>query len=167
MTTSVISQMQSFQVLGVPWEKFLGHIFEIYLVNNQIELMNLGKNCNLKLATPCPLFANQFYVVINRSIILNEELVVLLVLHKLLDNAFPEAHVHELSTIKLISQGPEQTVAIATRVLDPETFLGEFDLELGQVLSLFAQHRVRTVNFVASINVIFFTAIFFLFFIYL
>ena len=147
----MVSQMQCFEAFCFPREELLRHVFEVGLVHDHIELVQLGKDRHLQLPSPSTILTDQFDILIDRSVIFNEELVVLFILCKLFDNTWSESCVKELLAKKLVSKSSEETIAITMCFLDPEALLGQLSLELSQVLPLFAEDSCRTVNFVSTL----------------
>ncbi len=147
----MVGQMQCFEVFRVPWEELLRHVFEVYLVHDHIELVQLGKNRHFQLPTPSAISTDQFDIIVDRSVVFNEELIVLFILCKLFDNALSESCVLELFAKKLVSKSSEETISIAECFLNPEAFQGQLFLKLDQVLYLFAVYSSWTINFVFTV----------------
>ena len=80
MPSSMISHMDYLQTFSSPWMEFLGHIFVINLVHNDVEKMDLGKDVHFELTSPSTGLLHQSNVLFNSHIILNVELVFLLIL---------------------------------------------------------------------------------------
>ena len=150
----MVSQMQCFEAFCLPGEELLRHVFKVGLVHDHIELVELSKNRHFQLPSPSTIFCDKFDILVNRSVVFNEELIVLFILCELFDNTLSESCVLELFAKKLVTKSSEQTIAITKCFLDPEALLGKLNLELGQVLSLFAQDSCRTVNFVSTMYIV-------------
>ena len=70
--------MQNLQALRVPRMELLSHILAIDLMDDYIELVDIGKDTHLKLSAPGATQAHQSNISGDRDVILHEKLVVFL-----------------------------------------------------------------------------------------
>ena len=132
----MVSQMQNLKSFRVPAVELLGHVIEVYLMNDHVELVDLGQDVHLELTTPDALLPDKSDVTINRHVIFDEELVLFFVVVKVVGDLSAKHDVLILHTVELIGDRSEKAVSISSDILHPEVLLAKFDLELREVNSL-------------------------------
>ena len=132
----MVSQMQNLKSFRVPAVELLGHVIEVYLMNDHVELVDLGQDVHLKLTTPDALLPDKSDVAINRHVIFDEELVLFFVVVKVVGDLPAKHDMLILHTVELIGDRSEKAVSISADILHSEVLLAKFDLELREVDSL-------------------------------
>lgn len=103
---------------------FLHCVLLSNLVDDHIELVDLSQDGKFQMAAPCTFLSHFSDVLINSSIfVFNSRLVLIFMCFNLVCNSFSQSLVHELFTIKLISKGSEEAIAIISCLLDHKSAL--------------------------------------------
>ena len=79
MTATMVRQVHSFEVFGIPWMELLRHGFIVHLVQDHIKFVKLCKDAHFKLTSPCAILPNRVNIVIDCHVTINVELVFILV----------------------------------------------------------------------------------------
>ena len=142
---SVVGQVHSLKVFGVPRVELLRHILVVNLVKNDVEFVEFGQDTHLKLASPDALPADMLDIVVNVHVSIDVEPVLVFVLGQVICHLPSEVFVFPLAAVDLVSHSPEEAIAIRFDLLEPETLLGEGNLELCEVKSLLSHDCSRAI----------------------
>lgn len=114
---AMITQMDGWH--HVCWlDEYLRQRWEVNLMNHGIELKDRGHGVDFELVAPCAVLGHVTTVLLNRLIVLDEMSVQLFILKDMLYSSFSIYLIPILITLELISNCPEQAIAITFHFLN-------------------------------------------------